>query len=285
MAPPKTDLDKPFGGSWTKEKLDILQRYLDAYTTALKNKPFQLWYIDAFAGTGDVQLRRPEDGAEAFLAGSARRALAVGDRPFDRLIFIERHPERCIQLSRLRSEHPGRDVRIENAEANSYLRSLTTPRKPSVRGVLFLDPFATQLVMSTLKHIAGLQRFDTWILFPVSAISRLLPRWRKPDDISPKWVERLNQVYGGDSWRGLYRPDTQQNLFGPADSVRKPGVADLTRIYRKRLSEAFGSRLLADTAELRNSRGSVLFELIFCVGHPRGIGPAKNIAAHLLKDI
>ncbi len=34
------------------EKLRILERYLDAYTTALKNQPFKLMYIDAFAGTG-----------------------------------------------------------------------------------------------------------------------------------------------------------------------------------------------------------------------------------------
>ena len=41
-----------FGGQWTIEKLDILGRYLDAYTTALKNQPFKLVYIDAFAGHG-----------------------------------------------------------------------------------------------------------------------------------------------------------------------------------------------------------------------------------------
>ena len=29
----------PYGGSWTIEKLEILEKYLDAYTTALKNKP------------------------------------------------------------------------------------------------------------------------------------------------------------------------------------------------------------------------------------------------------
>ena len=274
---------KRFGGSWTKQKLDILQRYLNAYTTALKNQPFRLWYIDAFAGTGDVQLRSSEDGTEEFLAGSARRALEVDDRPFHRLIFIEQDPSRFAQLVQLGSEYTSRDVRIENAEANSYLQGLKPPH--NVRGVLFLDPFATQVAMSTLKHVASLQQFDTWILFPVSAVARLLPRSRKPDEISAKWVECLNQVYGDDSWRGLYRPDPQQNLWGSADTVRKPGVAGLTRIYRERLSEVFGTRLLADTAELRNSKGAVLFELIFCVGHPRGVGPAKEIAAHLLNNI
>ena len=44
-----------FGGPWTQEKLGILKKYLDAYTTALKNQQFCLLYIDAFAGAGTVE--------------------------------------------------------------------------------------------------------------------------------------------------------------------------------------------------------------------------------------
>ena len=46
-----------FGGPWTQQKLNILEHYLDAYTTALKNQPFRLVYIDAFAGTGRIELQ------------------------------------------------------------------------------------------------------------------------------------------------------------------------------------------------------------------------------------
>ena len=45
-----------FGGNWTRDKLRILEDYLKAYTTALKNQSFRLWYVDAFAGTGYVNL-------------------------------------------------------------------------------------------------------------------------------------------------------------------------------------------------------------------------------------
>jgi three-Cys-motif partner protein len=41
-----------FGGSWTEQKLQRLREYLIAYHNALKNQPFTLYYIDAFAGTG-----------------------------------------------------------------------------------------------------------------------------------------------------------------------------------------------------------------------------------------
>lgn len=41
-----------FGGAWTDQKLDILEGYLAAYTTALQNAKFTKGYIDAFAGSG-----------------------------------------------------------------------------------------------------------------------------------------------------------------------------------------------------------------------------------------
>ena len=53
-----------FGGPWTQEKLEILSRYLDAYTTALKNQPFRLIYIDAFAGPGNWRPGSSYDEAE-----------------------------------------------------------------------------------------------------------------------------------------------------------------------------------------------------------------------------
>ena len=33
-----------------------------------------------------------------------------------------------------------------------------------------------------------------------------------------------------------------------------------------------------------NSKNSPLFEFMFCVGHPAGIGPATRIAQHILKN-
>ena len=43
-------------------------------------------------------------------------------------------------------------------------------------GVLFLDPFATEVEWATIEKIASFNALDTWILFPISAITRMLPR-------------------------------------------------------------------------------------------------------------
>jgi len=76
-----------FGGDWTEQKLRVLQEYLTAYITALKDQPFKLAYIDAFAGTGYRHSRLDVDGEDflfeslaeeepqKFPDGSARIAL------------------------------------------------------------------------------------------------------------------------------------------------------------------------------------------------------------------
>ena len=107
-----------FGGPWTIEKLDILEAYLDAYTTALKSQPFSLIYIDAFAGTGQVELRVEDRDAIDFLRGSTERAIGIRDKPFDELIFVEKDPARYAVLEGLRSKHPKRNIIIEKGDAN-----------------------------------------------------------------------------------------------------------------------------------------------------------------------
>ena len=173
-----------FGGRWTEKKLDILESYLDAYTTALKGQQFELWYIDAFAGTGQIELTKEdqEDQYEfgRFVSGSAERAIGIGDKPFDRLVFVEQRPDRCAELEALKTAHSSRNIIIENADANNYLTNLGADWRGR-RGVLFLDPYATQVEWTTLVRISEFEALDMWVLFPVYAISRILPRLRRPE--------------------------------------------------------------------------------------------------------
>ena len=235
--------DKPigFGGNWTTRKLDILESYMDAYTTALKKQGFRLMYIDAFAGEGRIGLRDDDDGVQ-FLSGSVTRALKIEDRPFDRLVFVEKNPARYRELERLRKRHPRREIRVENRDANDYLRTLRENWN-QWRGVLFLDPFATQVEWSTIESIADFKALDTWLLFPVSAIMRMLPNTRTPEDVSAEWEARLNLVYGDESWKDLYRERKQGNLFGELKYERDPGVDGLMEIYKNNLPNLFGERL------------------------------------------
>ena len=284
-----------YGGEWTIKKLKILEKYLDAYTTALKEQKFKLMYIDAFAGTGQISLSSDgddklalldldDDYLRGFVSGSAERAIKIADKSFDRLIFIEKDGKRCADLEKLRSTHPGRDIKIENSEANAFLAKLHEDWN-SWRGVLFLDPFATQVEWATIEKIAGFNALDTWILFPVSAIARMLPTSQQPDEISPEWAKRLTRIFGDESWRNLYQEAPQRNLFREVEYQRDPGVNGLISVYKKKLKILFDKRLLEKSRTLKNSKNSPLFEFIFCVGNPKGINPAKRIAKYILEHI
>ena len=82
-----------FGGPWTTEKLGILERYLDSYTPALKSQPFELVYVDAFAGSGEISISEhgvSDVDSVSFVTGSTVRALNVRDRPLDQFVFVEK---------------------------------------------------------------------------------------------------------------------------------------------------------------------------------------------------
>ncbi len=273
-----------FGGSWTSEKLDIVERYLDSYTTALKNQPFQLYYIDAFAGSGKITTRDVDKDANEFVSGSAERAVRVRDTPFDRLILIDSDPKHCARLNTLRDDNPDRDITVVEADSNEFLRRLSMPSRND-RGVIFLDPFATQVDWSTVKHIGDLNALDMWLLFPTMAVTRMLTRKRMPEG---SLAESLTRVYGDQSWQDLYRGPAQPSLFGCEQAPeRQRGVEGLLEIYRQRLESAFGERLLGNSRPLRNSNGGRLFELFFCTGSPSvpAIRRSHDIAGHLLNKI
>lgn len=117
------DEGQRFGGAWTEVKLDAVNYYLNFYTDVLKNKPtlqnpFELWYIDAFAGSGSRRIDRATGGifeneplgTESIdLAGSVLKALDVTP-PFKRLVFIEENAARFRSLERIAAANTGRHI-------------------------------------------------------------------------------------------------------------------------------------------------------------------------------
>jgi len=283
-----------FGGDWTAEKLERVRKYLGAYTTALKNQPFRLTYIDAFAGTGycgkdeTPDLRTipelPDSETQAFLKGSARIALEV-DPPFHRFIFIDRNARQCAELNRLRDEYPDLRNRISvvNADANAYLQELAARDwiRRKERAVLFLDPYAMQVDWGTVQAVAQTHAIDMWYLFPLAAVNRLLT---KDAEIDPAWRHRLDRVFGTGDWEAaFYQRRETQTLFGEVESVEK--IATFEGIKDFLLARLRGE--FADVAPnplvLKNSRHAPLFLLCFAVGNDKGAPVAIRIAQAILQ--
>jgi len=291
-------IEKPYGGDWTKRKLEILRGYLNAYTKALKDrpskdKPFKLMYIDAFAGTGKVELKTNSKDLDIreFIDGSAEIAVKIyNKKPFDKFVFIEQDYARYKKLSNLKHRYTSRNIEVVNDDSNDYLQKLCdswrTEYGQNWRGVLFLDPFATQVNWATIESVAKTKALDTWILFPVSSIARMLPKNREPEEISELWKQRLTRIFGDESWRGLYSCPKQVSLLQDESKYRDPGVDGIIEIYKGKLKGLVGARLLDATHRFKNSKNSRIFEFIFFAGDDgnRAITLSHKIATHLMKN-
>jgi three-Cys-motif partner protein len=285
-----------FGGDWTQQKLERIRKYLSAYTTALKNQPFTLAYIDAFAGTGyrttraldsDDEFPFPElaeEDSRRFVEGSARIALQVVPR-FSKYIFIERKGKHIPELERLKEDfhEVANDITIENAEANEYLIKLSARDWSKHRAVLFLDPYGMQVKWATLQAIARTRAIDLWILFPLGvAVNRLLKRDGK---INQGIKRRLDEMFGTQDWyHAFYKEVTTEDLFGEKAELRKVSTfKTIGGYFVQRLKTTFPG-VAENPRPLFNSKGNPLYLLCFAASNERGAKPALRIAQHILKS-
>lgn len=268
-----------FGGKWTEQKLAILGAYLTAYTTALKNQPFDLLYLDAFAGSGSVQIER-ENEESAFLLGSPLIAASVEDKAFDRLVLIERSEANAAALRGAISGMPNPDrASVIVGDANIHVLDFCDRMGEFDRAVVFLDPFALEVTWDTVAAIAETQKCDTWILFPISAIRRMLPLHDEP---TVENIAHLTRVFGDASWRSVYDQPTQPSLLGTPES--DSGIEQIARIYAERLRSVF-VRVVGRGGVLLNSRRSPLFVFVCAVANERGATAANRIATHIIDSM
>ncbi len=280
-----------FGGEHTDEKLKILRLYLDYFTTVLKNQPsasqpFQLFYVDPFCGAGYWEPR----GEDSEREGSPLIALSIDERPFDELIFNDSDPENVSSLKSIVDQnYTDRTVRLSVEPVDEFVDrvspNLSKAIHPNIRGVIFLDPFATQLGWSSVEKIAGTQTLDVLLLFPRQALARSSPnRLRRGED--HRFQSVLTHVFGDESWRQLYDDefirefdavraqagDQTPTLFDLAEIEPNPEyefrahTSAISYLYREKLSTVFAG--VSETHAVLTSNGTPIFEVHFAVSNP-----------------
>ena len=278
-----------FGGDWTAKKLNIFTSYLDAYLIALQNQKFKKIYIDAFAGTGEIET---SDG-EAYLAGSAKRALSA-ERRFDHYYFIESDESKASELEHMidtEFPHLKRFTTVYRGDANEKLSKIINDIDWRFsRGLLFLDPYATQVDWATLERVAGTKSIDVWYLFPFSALNRMLPKNGKYGS----WENTIDRLLGDNSWRTeFYKKDPQLSLFdlGVIDGgeeedrlVKDASPEHIKEFLISRLKTIF-SWVSNNPRIFKNSKNSPMFLFCFAISNESVAAQrlALRIADHILK--
>jgi len=251
-------------GPWSEDKLELLRKYLNAYTRIMQN---QSWcrngyhYVDAFAGTG-----RPRARDEArYIDGSPRVALTI-QYPFHSYTFIEKEPWRVQRLQELQNEFPDQNIRIRQDDCNQVITREITPRirrEYFNRGLIFLDPFSMNTEWSTIEEIAVTRALEIYLNFPVMALNRTA-LLNDPDELTEMQAQRMNRFWGSTEWRGDIYEEVPTHFGTVERKIHRTTGQQLGQLIKRRLAEAFP--FVKHPLVITNSRNAPLYCLIFA-GH------------------
>ena len=267
-----------FGGEWTKEKLTIIDNYLQFYTTALSKQKVKLVYIDAFAGSGKTVL--PDGSA---VDGSALLSLQYN---FDEYYFLEIDPNRENELEYIvqnRFSEKTNKVHIINDNCNNRLGSILKKLTVYQRGVMFLDPYALELDWSILSDASKTGILDIWYLFPVNALTRNLP---KDKQFTTATSSKIDSILGTHDWENaLYYEDPQMTLFGTTNYDRV-NFDELVKYVTGRLSSIF-AYVSPKSRILKNSKNSPLFILYYLMTNnsPKAIRLGSKVVNQIFEKV
>jgi len=251
-----------YWGFWTKGKLDMLRRYLDAFTTASKGQP-EILYLDLFGGQPKNRERLTNDD----LDGSARIALATTEAPFSRLRFFELEPFASRLQTALEADFGGRDFRVVRGDCNTTISSALAELEPVnwAPTFVFVDPNGPDIHWSTLDALAKFKKPtrtkpEIWLLLAAGMFIRML---RTDGVVRDQDAEKLDRMYGTDQWRAIYE-GRLTGALEPADARE-----EYVNLMRWRLQHVLGYKR-THPLEIFNERGHSIYHMIFATDHPAG---------------
>jgi three-Cys-motif partner protein len=241
----------------SKYKHHFIRRYIDAFTTSMKDKKWSgLHYIDLFAGAGIERLRnsRKLDWGSPLIAAQATY-------PFTKLHLCEKvtdlHHALEIRVKWFRS-----DSQIIQGDANKKISQIVSDIPKKTLSLSFLDPHGFHLEFQTLKILASI-RTDLIIFFP----DRLdaLRNWAAYYLDNPE--SNLDRYLGaGIDWR--------ERLSKTPSDHRAEVLRDM---YIKQIREKLGYSEF-DCERITTTRGNPLYYLIFCSRSPTATHLWRQIA-------
>jgi three-Cys-motif partner protein len=255
-------------GFWSEIKLDILKKYLLAYSTIIKHQtlPFRTIYIDAFAGSG----KHVSKTTGEFVAGSPARALDVRP-PFDEYHFVDMDKAKVKSLEDIARTHD--NVTVHHGDCNHILLDEVFPLarfEDYKRALCLLDPYSLQLHWDVIQTAAKMRSVEIFLNFPIMDINRNVLR-KSPTATK---VTQMTLFWGDESWRdAAYR--TEVGLFDSEDV--KVENFQLVAAFRERLRSVAGFRSVPEPIAMRNTQRAAVYYLFFAGPNETGSNIARDI--------
>lgn len=252
---------------WTLNKLEILQGYLPAFNIAAKRSSERI-YLDLMAGQPD----NAAAGTGQRFDGSARIALA-SDPCFTRLAFGELQHAALLEDD-LRRRHPNKTFKVYPGDCNETVHEMLADLADVnwAPTFAFLDQQGAELHWSTMQAIAGfrkegLTKAEQWILHSPTMIYRGVQGTN-----GHLFAERVDAMYGTDSWRHIYRARLAEEL--DPEGWRR----EMVNLLRWRLEKDLGYKHTA-RIPMKMLTGVEIYDMVFATDHPAGFKIMSSLYA------
>ena len=249
-------------GYWSELKLEIVEKYGSAYTTAFKNTRLKKYYIDGLCGAGVHLSKKTATQVE----GSPSRALKIVP-PFDRYYFIDIDKEKTSYLQTICGNRS--NVHIYTGDCTEYLTELL-PKiqfKNYERALCLLDPYGLHIDWEVMYLAGQSEAIDMFLNFPVMDMNRNAI-WKNPEKVPLEGIERMTKFWGDESWKqAAYAESRQGSLFSGPEMV-KQGNDEITAAFRQRLKKVAGFEFVPEPLAMRNSTNAVVYYLFFASQKP-----------------
>lgn len=260
-------------GFWTRYKLELLQRYLDAFTTATKSRSSTTVYLDLFGGESenfDRDTKRP-------IEGSAVIALNTNDPAFTHLYFFELDLNATKLRKALEEDYRDRNWKIYPGDSNETIYRALAELKAAdadwAPTFAFIDPNGPHYSWRTIEALAAHKpariktKVELWMLFPDPLFTRLLPR---SGEVRPTDSKVITEMFGDPGWHSIWKARLDHEIE-PRDARE-----EYVNLMRWRLEQDLGYRW-THQLEIRNAGGTPLYHMIFATDSE----PGSNIMTHL----
>jgi three-Cys-motif partner protein len=243
-------------GSWSEEKLFYIQRYIDIFTTGMKNLWLRRVYIDLFSGPGVCRIAK----TDTEIPGSPLLALQTKE-PFTHA-FLNDKDERAIEALRARTNESAIEVQLMNLDCNDAARVIADSGEldsPRTLGLAVIDPTAFQIRLDALEYMTQGRRIDLIVTLMTSHLRRFIGE--------PGFERSLDGFFGSTGWRDI----AEVRAAGGKVTYRK-----LLDFYAERL-KSIGYKVVDDDVNILNSRQTI-YHLVFATKDDRGADFFKKIS-------
>ena len=170
-----------FGGSWTFQKVRIIEDYARAYLQVMKDHTYwKLMYFDGFAGTGEFAVKGKMTAGT--FDGAAKKIVSISEpKPFDMCYFVELEEQKAQLLEESIRKIRDKGIYVVSGDCNQKIRDLARFLRGEIgvdgkkyKVLAFIDPYGMNVQWSSIESLRSLG-VDMWILAPTGiGANRLL---------------------------------------------------------------------------------------------------------------